>query len=87
MMIKNIYSYFVVFFAIVFYVPPSEGSDATWGNQLGGIDYFRVSAYVEGVDVGMMVTEMEIEAEMKQRLRQAGIWVLENHEAEEGVPK
>lgn len=87
MKINSIYFYFIVFIAIVFSVPPSEGSDAAWGKQLGGIDYFRVSAYVEGVDISMLVTELEIEAEMKQRLRQAGIWVIENHEAEEGVPK
>ncbi|MCP4407114.1 MAG: hypothetical protein GY807_05010 [Gammaproteobacteria bacterium] len=71
----------------MFNVSPSEGGDASWDNQLSGIDYFRVSAYVEGVDISMLVTSMEIEAEMRQRLQQAGIWVLENHEAEEGVPK
>jgi hypothetical protein len=86
MKINKNYFFLIAFIATVFYVPPGEGKDATWSKQLAGIDYFRVSAYVEGEEISMLVTEMEIEAEMKQRLRQAEIWVLENHEAEEGAP-
>ena len=41
---------------------------------LRGLEVFTVEAIVDGPEVGMLVTEAEIEAEMSEVLTQAGIW-------------
>jgi len=57
-----------------------------WGEQLTGLEGVYIAAHVVGADIPMMVTEEEIETEMRTRLWQAGIWVFEEPDDERNAP-
>jgi hypothetical protein len=59
-------------------------SNATGGYSLGaqlrGLEGVRLSVFVEGEDIPMMITEQEVRLSMRQALWEAGIWVFEDQE-------
>lgn len=57
-----------------------------WEDQLAGLEGVYIDADIVGADLPMMVTEEEIETEMRTRLWEAGVWVFEDPDDERNAP-
>jgi hypothetical protein len=57
-----------------------------WEDQLAGLEGVYIDADIVGPDIAMMVTEEEIETEMRTRLWEAGVWVFEDLDDERNAP-
>jgi len=57
-----------------------------WEDQLAGLEGVYIDADIVGADIAMMVTEEEIETEMRTRLWEAGVWVFETPDDERNAP-